>query len=98
MQWFTPIRGIFHSKDKVLATNAQTFNGGPMPGPLVYAINAKFLLYLHISCLDNNFASFKAYLINGRICLAWCSAVYLGKNPVPGGVTNVFLGFDKIFP
>ena len=48
MQWFTPIRGIFHSKDKVLATNAQTFNGGPMPGPLVYAINAKFYyIYLY---------------------------------------------------
>lgn len=40
MQWFTPIKGILKSNERVLATIAQTFKGGPIPGPLVYAIRA----------------------------------------------------------
>lgn len=32
------------------------------------------------------------------IFFEWCYAVYLGRNPVPGGVTNVFRGLATIFP
>ena len=39
-----------------------------------------------------------ACFIRGIISLAWCSAVSLGRKPVPGGVTNVFRGLDTIFP
>lgn len=34
----------------------------------------------------------------GIIYLVWCSAVSLGRKPVPGGVTKVFLGLERIFP
>jgi hypothetical protein len=43
-------------------------------------------------------AYWRALAIMGRICYEWCSAVYLGRKPVPGGVINVFLGLDNIFP
>ena len=51
-----------------------------------------------MSDFNDNFAYFNALWINGIIYYAWCYAVYLGKNPVPGGVINVFRGFDKILP
>ena len=44
------------------------------------------------------FAYCKAFIISGIMCSVWCSAVYLGKKPVPEGVIKVFLGFDRIFP
>lgn len=44
------------------------------------------------------FAYYKAFVIMDIMCSAWCSAVYLGKNPVPGGVIKVFLGLDRMFP
>ncbi len=43
-------------------------------------------------------AYWSAFTINGKICYEWCSAVYLGRKPVPGGVIKVFLGFDNMFP
>jgi hypothetical protein len=44
--------------------------------------------------LKVRYASAKAFLINGIICYAWCYAVYRGKNPVPGGVINVYRGLE----
>lgn len=40
IQWLTPIKGIFQSNERVLATKAQILRGGPIPGPFVYAIKA----------------------------------------------------------
>lgn len=34
-QWLTPTIGILCNKLNVLATNAPTYKGGPIPGPLV---------------------------------------------------------------
>lgn len=44
------------------------------------------------------FAYSSALRIIGKIWSAWCSAVYLGRKPVPGGVINVFLGLEIMFP
>jgi len=51
-----------------------------------------------ISFRKDSFASLRAYLTIEIISLEWCSAVYRGRKPVPGGVTNVLRGLDKILP
>jgi hypothetical protein len=38
--------GTLYNKDNVRATNAHTFKGGPIPGPLVYAINPKIIFLI----------------------------------------------------
>lgn len=45
--------------DSVLATKAPMFNGGPIPGPFVYAINLMSFIVM--------FASERAWVIRGRI-------------------------------
>jgi hypothetical protein len=66
----------------------------PFQAPLYSISMLEIELLLLMSSFNDIFAYYKAFFISGIISFEWCYAVYLGRKPVPGGVTNVFLGFE----